>query len=230
MLWRGLLLLAVCGACVVSVASAADLPAYHPKQTKVTIQKKPKPKMTSAEKPAVLKTRPARVKTATNVPQTDVQSGSEEVSLTWYLDPLVANSDGVKREDSASVETNLIVPQPASISNPTMIIELTGHVVKTIKTTARLDIRFGKTYRTVSWTSDDIKAGKFKISLREPMLVGALPDYYPVSALAFVTKDGTDGAAMISLEKVVVRLGAADAAQAQKDPATSEVTGSISAD
>lgn len=230
MIGRGLLLLAVWGACVVSSAVAADLPTYHPKQTASPVQKKLKPKNPSAAKRQAVKAKTKLVKATIKAPQTEVEPALEEVSLTWQLDPLVANSDGAKREDSASVEANLIVPLPASVSNPTMIIELTGHVVKTVNTTARLDIRVGKSYRTVSWTSDDIKAGKFKISLKEPMIIGALPEYYPVSALAFVTKDRKDGAAMISLERVVFRLGAANVAQVQKDPATSEVTGSISAE
>ena len=230
MIGRGLLLLAVWGACVASVAVAADLPAYHPTQANLPHQKNHKPKNALAEKPKVAKVKAKLVKAAIKAPETEADSALEEVSLTWYLDPLVANSDGAKREDSASVEANLIVPQPSSISNPAMIIELTGHVVKTANTTARLDIRIGKTHRTVSWASDDIKAGKFKISLVEPMVIGALPEYYPVSALAFVSKDGKEGAAMVSLERIVVRLGAASAAQVQKDPATSEVTGSISSE
>jgi hypothetical protein len=230
MIVRGLALLAVCGACVASAAFAADLPSYHPKQANIPHQKKMKPKRALVETHFVVKTKVARMKTIGKTRQTETEPTGGEVSMTWQLDPLTANSDGAKREDSASVETNLIVPQSANISNPTMVIELTGHVVKTVKTTARLDIRVGKTYRTVSWKSDDIKADSFKITLSQPIVSDPLPEYYPVSALAFVTKEGKDGAAMISLEKVVVRLGKVRAAQVQKQPTTPEVTGSISSE
>jgi hypothetical protein len=229
MIGRGLLLLAVCGAYIASAAIAADLPAYHPKQVTSPVQKKLKRKKTTAVKPDVLKAKPALERTVRKQPSSEAQT-SDVVSLTWQLDPLVANSDGAKREDSASVEAHLLVPQPAKISHPTMIIELTGHVVKTVNTTARLDIRVGKSHRILSWNSDDVKAGKFKIVLNEPTTAGALPDHYAVSALAFVTKDGREGAAMISLERVVLRLGAENTAHIQTDPATPEVTGSISVD
>lgn len=228
MIWRLLLLVAVYGACFAPASIAADLPAYHPKPTVSPVQKKLK-KAKAATQEAV-KAKPSPVTIARNVPSVDALPTSEEVSLTWQLDPLVANSDGAKREDSASVEAYLLVPQPASISNPSMIIELTGHVVKTANTTARLDIRVGKSHRVLSWKSDDIKAGKFKIALKEPIVAGVLPDQFPVSALAFVTKDSKEGAAMISLERVVLRLGAVTTAQMQTDPATPEVTGSISAE
>ena len=62
----------------------------------------------------------------------------------------------------------------------------------------------------------------------EMFVIGKLPDYFPVSALAFVTKDGKDGAAMVSLEKVIVRIGKLQTVGAKKDPETEGITGSIS--
>jgi hypothetical protein len=247
MIRRLVILLAFCGMCVASTANAADLPQYTPKKIEKVANVK-KTTKAQAEKSKAVKAKAVRSvavptkavatepklaiappkKPIAEAPIVEREPQANEVNLTWVLDPLVANSDGAKLEDSASEEANLVVTEPGQMSRPAMVIELSGHVVKTANTKARLDIQIGKIHRTVSWTSDDIQAGKFKISLIENVAKGQLPGYIPVSALAFVTKDGRDGAAMISLEKVVLRLGSVQMTQIQKDPATSEVTGSIS--
>jgi hypothetical protein len=228
MIRRSVVLLAVCGMCFGCVADAADLPAYTVKKVERALKKPAKRIKAEVKAPRVAAVQSPAAVTVVKLPKVAVEPLGDDINLTWVLDPLVANSDGAKLEDSASVEANLVVTDPGYVAEPVMIIELTGHVVKTARTTARLDIRIGDTKRTVSWNADDVQSGKFKISINEPMLEGKLPDYYPVSALAFVTKDGKDGASMISLEKVVVRLGKIRVAGKQKDPATSEVTGSIS--
>jgi hypothetical protein len=223
MIRRALMLVAVGGMCASSIGYAADLPLYPLKKPVPQRQVRlAKPALKVAAKPATQKkmvAQPLPVAPA---------AVEDDMNLVWVLDPLVANSDGAKKEDSASIETNLVVTEPGHITQPMMTIELSGHVVKTLRTTARIDVRIGKSYRTVAWTVDDVQAGKFKISLDEPVKAGKLPDYYPVSALAFVTSDGKDSAAMISLEKVVVRVGKTRVATAKKDPAAIEATGSIS--
>lgn len=224
--------------CIASVADAADLPSYTPKKVVTAIRKAPKPQKPVAKpqrkavaKPTIVKStivKPTATKPVSNAPQVAVVPDDLDMNLVWVLDPLVANSDGPKREDSASVEANLIVVEPGQVSQSTMAIELTGHIVKTARTTARLDIQIGGSYRTVAWTSDEVRAEKFTISLNEPMKAGELPGYFPVSALAFVTKESKEGAAMVSLEKVTVRVGKVKHLAKKKDPATAEVTGSIS--
>jgi hypothetical protein len=222
------MLLAVWGICVFSTAYAADLPSIPAKKMTAPVKKPPKLQKRTAKPPrAGVETRSVP-KIAVKVPKVSADPDGDEMNLVWVLEPLVANSDGAKLEDSASVESNLLVTDPGSVSQTKMIIELSGHVVKTARTTARIDIRIGTSNRTVFWKSSDVEAGKFKISLNQPMPAGKLPDYFPVSALAFVTKDGKNGAAMISLEKVVVRVGKVQLTGAKKDPATLEVTGSIS--
>ena len=220
--------LAVCGMCVASAVDAADLPAYNGKTIAKAVKKTAKLKKIPSKVARVAVVQiPAR-KIVPLSRSVAIEPDGGEINLIWTLDPLVANSDGAKHEDSASEETNLVVTEPGTVSQPYMIIELTGHVVKTMRTTARIDIQIGKTHRIVSWKSDDIQSGKFRILLNEAMPEGQLPDYIPVSALAFVTKEGKEGAAMVSLEKVVVRVGKVRLAGEPKDPATS-VTGSISA-
>ncbi len=141
------------------------------------------------------------------VPDAAAQSSGEELELSWFLDALVANADGPKREDSASTEGNLIVAEPGFVTSPYMVIELSGHIIKTPATTVRLQVRIGAVEKTVNWSADKVESGRFAVSLNAPMKAGELPGYIPVSALALVSREGKQGVAMVSLEKIRVRLG-----------------------
>lgn len=206
--------------CFGSVAEAADLPSTveNPISHRAKALVKAK---TLAVKTKKTVTKLPRVSIAADDNQVAANRAAEsvpkntEIDMSWVLDPLVANSDGGKKEGSASVESILVVVQPGYVSLPYMIIELTGHIVKTAHTTVRLDVRIGDVNRTVSWKPEDVQAGKFKIELKAPLQEGKLPDNFPVSALAIVTKDSQEGAAMVSLEQIVVRLGKVRIAEAQ---------------
>lgn len=218
MIRRSLLLAACVGLCFGAAADAADLPAlkgksvvHHVTPAQVKPAKQPVRKSGKPVKSAVKLTNPlpAAVTAEAPIADSEIQDPADtaEVNLSWVLDPLVANADGSKNEDSASAEANLVVDQPGLPTPPYMVIELSGHVIKTPQSTVRIDVQIGKTHRTVSWQADEIHAGRFKIELKELVPDGKLPAYYPVSALAFVTKAGASAAAMISLEKIVVRMG-----------------------
>jgi hypothetical protein len=230
MIRLGVVLLAVWMFCVVPTANAADVP-FLATNSSVT-REKPKLKVQKPRSKQVRATKAKAAAAAPNSKQTKAvpEQANDELNLVWVLDPLSANSDGAKREDSAGVETNLVVTEPGNVLAAGTVIELSGHVVKTAQTTARIDIRIGKASRTVSWNADDVQSGRFKISFNQPISSDKLPEYFPVSALAFVTKDGKVGASMISLEKVVIRFQRSKATASKKDPATNLVTGSISAE
>lgn len=187
-----------------SVGKAADLPSagVYAKSRTVKIlktpmvQNRPKPKLTKPVQNPVSAS-PEIAKPVTG----------QEIDMSWVLDPLVANADGGKKEDSASVEGNLVVPEPGYVTAPYMVIELNGHIVKTTDTTVRIDIQIGGKNHTVTWPADDVQAGKFNMSLNADMPEGKLPGYFPVSAIAFVTNTKKGGAAMVSLEKINIRVG-----------------------
>jgi hypothetical protein len=215
MIRRFLVLMVVSGVGFGSLAGAADLPTLahkrEPKPVKAAIVLKKRVAKPQVVEPARasdleqdLASRPASAEPITTA-----------IDMSWVLDPLVANADGAKTEDSASVEGNLIVVEPGQVTAPGMIIELTGHLVKTPHTTARIDVQVGSTRRTISWRPDDVQAGKFKIELNATMPEGELPAYLPVSALAFVTNERKGGAVMVSLEKILVRVGQVALAQSQ---------------
>jgi hypothetical protein len=200
------------------VGKAADVPSasVYTKHSTVKIKKKPRPGVTKqaaktrAAKPILAAAKPIQAKdqerliVTRSIPEVDK---AQEIDLSWVLDPLVANADGGKKEDSAAIQGNLVVPEPGYISAPYMQIELNGHIVKTADTTVRLDIKIDGKNHTTSWPTDDIQAGKFKITLNAEMSEGKLPAYFPVSAIAFVTNSSKRGAAMVSLEKINIRVG-----------------------
>ena len=216
-------LLTVCGMCLGSLADAADVPSLPPKQVSKTLKRPAINVATKTTKTPII--RSAKLtKIAEKSPLLDgveepqsrsvtinrpieVEPTGNSVDMSWVLKPLVATSDGPKKEGSASQVAHIVVTEPGYVSDPGMTIELSGHIVKTAGTTARIDIQIGKIRRVVLWKSEDVQAGKFKLSLDETMPTGRLPPYFSVSALVFVTKEGKTGAAMISLEKVVVRVG-----------------------
>ncbi len=229
MIRRLFMLAAVSCCCFGTFSEAADLPSYVgnpiPHRVKATAKAKPAKAKVAAAK---LKKNISKVPLSANAPA-DNQAGAmrtveiapkpddaeSDSDIAWILDPLVANADGNKNEGSASVESVLVVVQPGYVSSPNMVIVLTGHIVKTAQTMVRLDVRVGDVKRSISWKPDNVQAGKFKIELNAPLQEGKLPNSFPVSALAFVTRSSDQGAAMVSLEKITVRLGKVRTAAAQ---------------
>jgi hypothetical protein len=186
MIRRVLVAVLVWGMCFAGAAEAADVPFSNlMKKPRVaqssTVKKlnlKAKAKVVSV---VVRKPKPASVATpmvdkpVDPVEQTVAakQPGSPEVSpqeidLSWVLDPLVATADGSKREGSASVQGNLIVVEPGYVTSPYMVIELSGHIIKTPGTTVRLDLNIGGTHRSLNWKLDDVQSGRFKVALNAP--------------------------------------------------------------
>jgi hypothetical protein len=200
-------------------AVAADLPMSHSADPAKRVKAFPSKKLQKTSRKVAALPKPAKKKLTKVAAKDDAEPGAatqpvaikgnpaEELELSWFLDSLVANADGPKREGSASIEGNLIIAEPGVITSPYMVIELSGHIIKTPATTVRLDIQIGSVRKTVSWASDDVKSGRFAVTLNAPMKAGQLPGYFPVSALAFVSREGKQGAAMVSLEKVRVRVG-----------------------
>lgn len=211
MVGRFLLSIAVGFMCVGVGASAADLPTLsQPKKPVAQIlQKKPSVKIQapSAKKTATKSLKTNKKNSITVLPDVIDAAEPKEVDLAWVLDPLVATADGSKKEGSASVEGNLLVLEPGYVTSPYMIIELTGHVVKTEGSTARIDINVAGKARQVTWDIDEVKSGAFTIRLNETLSEGNLPAYFPVSAIAFATKAKRNAVVMVSLGKVRIRIG-----------------------
>jgi hypothetical protein len=217
-MYRVFLVILLCLTCATSLAVGADLPSWVGGKTPVHFkrQKQVKQKQVTVAKPKKIGINLLPIDAIPEKPEVVVKNSplavpsTSSANLSWVLDPLVANADGGKNEGSASVTGNIIVDTPGTSCDPEMIVDLEGHIVKTVKSTARLDINVGKIHRSVVWNSDDVKSGTFNITLKEKVEACVLGDYIPVSALAFVTKEGEGYTVMVSLEKITVRHAVSD--------------------
>ncbi|MBL8789524.1 MAG: hypothetical protein JNM45_03445 [Rhizobiales bacterium] len=175
----------------------------------------PQKKLPTKIAPAQITPEPPSVASTGQPDQVIEQASASERLLTWSPGPLIANADGAKNELGVSVEGNLVVDEPGTVTSPYMVIELTGHIVKTQNSTVRIDVKVGNSHRSITWPSDDTHTGKFREQITMQLPEGALPSYFPVTALAFVSKTGKGSVAMVSLEKISVRIGKVTTAATQ---------------
>ncbi len=147
-----------------------------------------------------------------NVPKVaKVDIGEKEIDLSMELDSFAANADGDKYEGSASTQGQMIIAQPNFIQLPNLTITVSGHIVKTLDSTARLDVQAGPISHNFMWGAQDVKSGQFELTYNEVMPKGKVPAIFSVSALAFVSKSTPDAVVLISVEKIHVKLGALQA-------------------
>jgi hypothetical protein len=142
------------------------------------------------------------------VPQVaDVKASDAEIKLSMMFDELIANADGPKMEGSSSMIGELIVSQPDSVTLPEMHVTISGHIVKTAPSVARIDLQIGETRRSFTWARDEEKSGQFEISYSEVVPGGKVPPVFPVSAIALVTKEAKGSVVLVTLEKLDVTIG-----------------------
>jgi hypothetical protein len=144
-----------------------------------------------------------------------VVNGKKLLTLSMQLDSLVAHADGSKIEASSSMEGNFIVQQPHQLVLPSMTVQLHGHIVKTLGSTASLDVTIGSALKTIKWNADEATARQFNITIIEPIVNGELPVVLPVSAIALVNKNAGTGAVLISLDRIDVNIGQVKVASGQ---------------
>jgi hypothetical protein len=135
-----------------------------------------------------------------------VLNGQNQLTFSMQLDALVANADGAKTEASSSMSGSFVVMQPHKQSLPSMTIELRGHIIKTIGSTARLDVTIGNNKKSIEWKADEAAAKTFDIILNEVVANGELPVPFPISALVVVNKTAGAGAVLVSLESIDVNI------------------------
>jgi hypothetical protein len=215
MIRRLFMLLIVSCLCCGPGASAADVPFSKLGDAQQPVKPSAKLKKKIAKSTIPANSRKSNIKAAADTQQAVNAPTANEIEMSWVLDPLMAHADGGKREGSASAEANLVVTEPGFASASYMTIELNGHIVKTARTTARVDVRIGSKTNTLEWTSDDVQSGRFNRTFKATLPEGKLPPYFPVSAIAFVTRERDGGAVLVTLEKIVVRVGNIVLADAQ---------------
>ncbi len=141
-------------------------------------------------------------------PKDVATSASEsELTLSMTLEKLIANADGGKTEDSASMEGEFVVGQPRTLRLNAMKVELLGHIVKTEGTSAQLTVKIGGMEKSFEWTAAEVKAGKFTEVMTVSIPSGELPVPFPVSATATVSRTKDQGAVLLTLDQIKVTIG-----------------------
>jgi hypothetical protein len=136
-----------------------------------------------------------------------VQNTEKQIVFSVKLDHLVANADGGKLEDSASMTGTFPVQQPHKIQLPSMTVVLSGLIVKGLGSTAKLNVKIGDVEKTVEWKADEAASKSFEITLDELVPNGELPVPLPVAAYAIVNTDSKAGPVLVSLETIDVKIG-----------------------
>jgi hypothetical protein len=171
-------------ACSAYGAQAADLPSYTPKA-----------------KAKIAKVVPAKPKKVTQKAAQTVNLAGD-VQLSVAPKAFEANADGDKQEDSASLIRKLAVPKKSRGYRSDMRVTITGHIIKTSGSTARVDVSAGAAKHSFTWPADEEKSGKFNISFNYTMPQGNLPAMVPLSAIAFVTKEKKAAVVLVTIDKI----------------------------
>jgi hypothetical protein len=136
-----------------------------------------------------------------------VKNSPKQVVFSVKLDHLVANADGGKLEDSASMTGTFPLQQPSNLQLPSITIVLSGLIVKGMGSTAKLNVKIGDTEKVVEWNASEAASKAFEITLEDIVPNGALPVPMPVSAYAIVNTDSKAGPVLVSLETIDVKIG-----------------------
>jgi hypothetical protein len=134
-------------------------------------------------------------------------ASEKELTLSMTLEKLIANADGGKTEDSASMEGEFVVGQPRTLRLNSMKVELVGHIVKTEGTSAQLTVKIGGMEKSFEWKPADVKSGQFTEVMTVTIPNGELPVPFPVSALATVNRTKEQGAVLLTLDQIKVTIG-----------------------
>jgi hypothetical protein len=147
-------------------------------------------------------------------------SGSEvaDIVLTLPLPSFFATADGPRMEGSDSLISEMVVPKTGKMPLPEMRVTLSGHVIKTADSLARIDIQIGAAKRSFTWGSGEVKSGRFELTFNEPVPGGKLPKAFPVSAIALVTKEQRAAVVMVSLDSITLTLASARVAEGSLQP------------
>jgi hypothetical protein len=172
---------------------AADLPAYTPTH---------KAQKAKTSKPLSRKIAKATEKKAAAKPRI-----AESIQLSVAPKAFEANADGPKQEDSASLLRKLLVPKKSRGFRPEMSVTISGHIVKTRGSTARLDIAAGPAKHSQVWSAEDEKSGRFTYSFNQSLTPDDALDVVPLSAIAFVTKENKSSIVLVTIDKIEIMLG-----------------------
>ncbi len=146
---------------------------------------------------------------------TVTNGADQESNVGLKILELIANAEGTKTDSSSNFSGNFAVDQPKFMPIKKVDIDVSGVIIKTNGTTAKINITIGDTVKTVEWPAEKEIAESFTTTITIDLPDGRLPSPFPVTANVQVNKPSDSGSALVSIKEINMRVGAISTASTQ---------------
>jgi hypothetical protein len=140
----------------------------------------------------------------------NISKSPASLGLQLEFASLQAGADGAKAEASSSFSGQLVVLKPQNIKIPTITLSLKGTIIKSLGSTARVDIIIGDLRKTYEWKVEQILSGSFQDTLSATVGDKLMSAPMPVSVTAWVTKTPGGGAVLVTVDKLDITIAEAN--------------------
>ncbi len=139
-------------------------------------------------------------------PSVDLSSEQGKLRAKIRVGDLTANADGEKTNASATFSGEFLLTQPKHSDLGSFRATISGLIVKTAGSTARIDLAFGDIRKTIEWQATDVKSERFEQVITAVVPGGRVPVPFPVSALLLTSKPADSGAVLLTLDTIDIEL------------------------
>jgi hypothetical protein len=139
----------------------------------------------------------------------DASAAARSLSLTMAVEDFSASAEGEKTDAAATLSGSFLVSQPSKLQLTSLHAKVSGIIVKTQGSTARLDLAFGDTKSVIEWTEAETKSERFTREFDAIIPNGKLQSPFVITAFALVKKPGKEGAALVTLDSIDIQIGEA---------------------
>jgi hypothetical protein len=139
-------------------------------------------------------------------PNVDLSSEQGKLRAKIRVGDLSANADGEKTNASATFSGEFLLTQPKRSDLGSFRATISGLIVKTAGSTARIDLAFGDIRKTIEWQATDVKSERFEQVITAVVPGGRVPVPFPVSALLLTSKPADSGAVLLTLDTIDIEL------------------------
>ena len=139
----------------------------------------------------------------------NIVKSPQSLDFKLEFNALQAGADGQKTEGTSSFSGQLLVMKPQNVKLPTITIKVQGNIVKTLGSTARVDVAVGDLRETFEWKADEVISGNFEKILSGTATDRFLAEPLKVTLITWATKTPGDGAVLVTVNKLDVTVAEA---------------------
>ncbi len=137
----------------------------------------------------------------------DIKTDESELTADVKIEGFTATADGEKTDAAATFSGHFLLTQPKSADLSSVKVVVSGLIIKTAGTDARLDMQFGGIAQTIEWQAAEIKNERFEKTLTLLVPGGRLPTPFDISAILLVKRNDNTGAVLISVDSLRLEAG-----------------------